>query len=209
MATDRQLAERVPDSIVATAEAIFGDGGIYVASLPRPGDVPAGWQMDRAPRFQPRDPQPGETYQFACEALPARSTGVATVGYRSLEGLPAISVEYVIYPSANTAALALSDMRRAAETCGEFEVSVTGGLGAVRARMTPIRYPAFGNDSFAVALETNSEATGPLLTHVIKIRQDNVVIGINHAVGADSQPPDAAVSESISSLSVAYLDQIR
>lgn len=151
---------------MATAEAIHGEGGVYVAGLLRPGDVPAGWQMDRAPQYVARSPEPGEMYSFACDQLPARSTGVATVGYRSLEGLPSLTVEYVIYATAEDAAAALAEMRATAESCGTFTVTAAGG--EVSARMTPLDFPAGGDASFAVALETASAATGDLLTHVIK-----------------------------------------
>jgi hypothetical protein len=129
-------------------------------------------------------------YSFACEQLPARSTGVATVGYRSLEGLPSLTVEYVIY----------------AASCGTFTVTAAGG--EVSARMTPLEFPAGGDASFAVALETASAATGDLLTHVIKIRQGRVIIGINHAARGGDPPPDPAVSERAAELTVRYLSQI-
>lgn len=204
---DTQSGDRVPAEIVATAEAIFGDGGIYVASLLRPSDVPAGWLLDRAPRFVPRSPEPGETYAFACETLPARSTGVATVGYRSLEGLPSLSVEYVVYPSAEAAAAALADMQTAAESCGAFGVSLVGSE-SVTAEMTPLALSPFGDASFAIALDTRSPTTGDLLTHVVKILQDNVVIGINHAVRSDDAPPDREITEQAARLTVQYLSQI-
>jgi hypothetical protein len=196
----------VPADIVATAEAIHGEGGVYVAGLLRPGDVPAGWQMDRAPQYAARSPGPGEMYSFACVQLPARSTGVAAVGYRSLEGLPSLTVEYVIYATAEDAAAALAEMRTAAEACGTFTVNAAGG--EVSARMTPLDFPASGDASFAVALETASAATGDLLTHVIKIQQGRVVVGINHAVRGGDPQPDPAVSERAVELTVQYLSQI-
>ncbi len=203
--TTMESGDAPPPEIIATAEALFGEGGVYVASLPRPSDVPSGWLMDRAPRFDSREPQPGETYRFACEDLMARSIGVASVGYRSLEGLPSASVEYVVYPSEAEAKDALADMRQAAAGCGEFGAAAAGG---VQARMTPIAFRNYGAGSFAVALETSAEATGDLLTHVIKIQQGNVVIGINHVVQAGDAAPDSAVSERLSRLAVSYVSQI-
>jgi hypothetical protein len=206
VSADGRPGDPVPADIVATAEAIHGEGGVYVAGLLRPGDVPAGWQMDRAPQYAARSPEPGEMYSFACEQLPARSTGVATVGYRSLEGLPSLTVEYVIYATAEDAAAALAEMRAAAASCGTFTVTAAGG--EVSARMTPLEFPAGGDASFAVALETASAATGDLLTHVIKIRQGRVIIGINHAARGGDPPPDPAVSERAAELTVRYLSQI-
>jgi hypothetical protein len=203
---DGRPGDPVPADIVATAEAIHGEGGVYVAALLRPGDVPAGWQMDRAPQYTARSPEPGEMYSFACDRLPARSTGVATVGYRSLEGLPSLAVEYVIYATAEDAAAALAEMRASAESCGTFTVNAAGG--EVSARMTPLEFPAGGDGSFAVALETASAATGNLLTHVIKIQQGRVIIGINHAVRGGDPLPDQGVSERAAELTVRYLSQI-
>ncbi|MEZ4517970.1 MAG: hypothetical protein R3C44_14515 [Chloroflexota bacterium] len=203
-----QPGDPAPPEIVATAEAIYGEGGVYVANLPRPGDVPSGWLMDRSPHYQARTPEPGETYRFACRDLPARSTGVATVGYRSLEGLPSVSIEYVLYPSDEAAEAALADMGEAAETCGEFGAQLSGLTGGVQARITPVDYPAFGEGTFAAVLETDSEATGPLVTQVIKIRQGNVVAGINHVVSAGEAEPDPVVGEALSELVVTYLSGI-
>ena len=86
-------------------------GADYVLRLPREDAVPSGWAMSPQPDFETRAPRPGETYRFACRDLPARSIGIATVGYRHLDGLPSVAIEYVIYPTAEAAAAALADMR--------------------------------------------------------------------------------------------------
>lgn len=202
---EAQPGDPVPPEIIATAEALFGEGGIYVAHLLRPTDVPAGWLLDRAPRYASRLPEPGETYSFACEELPARSIGVAGVGYRSLEGLPSLSVEYVIYPSADAAKAALADMQGASERCGDFRVEVAGGVDA---RITPIPFASLGEASFAAALETSSDGTGDLLTHVVKVQQGRVVIGINHAVLAGEAEPDRALTEAMARLAAGYVAMI-
>lgn len=184
---------------VAVATRIGAD---YVLRLPREAAIPADWAMSTSPDFKVRDPEPGETYHFACLDLPARSVGIASVGYRSLEGLPNVHIEYVIYPTDEAASAALADMRRAAETCEQFAIG--DGEGATAAAFAPLEFPDFGDASFAASLSTDSPVTGQLLTHMIKIRIGHVVIGIHHANYAD-EPPDSALSESLAALAVGNL----
>jgi hypothetical protein len=151
--------------------------------------------MNPLPDFQTRAPQPGDTYRFACRDLPARSIGIATVGYRHLDGLPSVSIEYVVYPSVGDASAALADMRGAAETCGDFTIGA--GDGATAAAFSPLDFPALGDDRFAVALSSDNPTTGPLLTHVVKAQHGHVIIGISHTAGADQPPPDTALTRAL------------
>ena len=169
-------------------------GADYVLRLPREDAVPANWAMSPLPDFQSRAPQPGDTYRFACRDLPARSIGIATVGYRHLDGLPSVAIEYVIYGSAADAADALADMRAAAETCGDFTL---GAGGATTAAFAPLDFPELGDERFAVALSTSGDASGDLLTHVVKVRQSHIVIGISHTTYADEAPPDGALTRAL------------
>ena len=165
-------------------------GAEYVLLLPREAAVPAGWAMNAAPAFETRQPQPGDTYRFACLDLPARSIGVASVGYRHLEGLPSVFVEYVVYPSAEDAAAALADMQRATVECPTFTIGQ--GDGATTAAFAPLDFPAYGDAGFAAALNTTAPDSDELLTHMIKIRHGHVIAGISHATYAAAGPPDAA-----------------
>ncbi len=167
-------------------------GSDYVLLLPREDTVPAGWAINPPPDFQTRAPQPGDTYRFACRDLPARSIGIATVGYRHLDGLPSVTIEYVIYPAAADADTALADMRAAAESCGPFTI----GAGT-DATFAPLDFPALGDDRFAAALSTSGDETNDLLIHVVKVRQSHVVIGISHSARADDAPPDAALTQAL------------
>lgn len=179
-------------------------GAEYILLLPREAAVPAGWPMSPPPDYQPRQPQPGDTYRFACLDLTSRSVGAASVGYRSLEGLPSIHIEYVIYPSEESAADALADMQKAVEECPTFTIG--SGEGAITAAFTPLDFPAYGDAGFAAALATGSSITGQLRTDMIKIRNGHVIIGINHANYAGEPPPDAALTESLAALAVSNLD---
>ena len=170
-------------------------GSDYVLLLPREDAVPAGWAMSPLPDFQTRAPGPGDTYRFACRDLPARSIGIATVGYRHLDGLPSVAIEYVVYPSADAAGAALADMRDAAESCGPFTIGQ--GDSATAAVFAPLDFPALGDDRFAAALSTGDDTAGDLLIHVVKVRQGHVVIGISHTTYAGEAPPDAALTESL------------
>jgi hypothetical protein len=169
-------------------------GAEYVLRLPRESAVPANWIINPAPAFEVRNPQPGQTYRYACLDLPTRSTGVASVGYRHLEGMPNVYIEYVIYPTAEDAAAALADMRRATEACPSFTIGE--GDNAIEATVVPLDFPAYGDDSFALALET-SAPTADLVTHAVKVLTGRIIVGINHAAYADAPPPDAALTESL------------
>ncbi|MBP6786251.1 MAG: hypothetical protein KA170_01580 [Candidatus Promineofilum sp.] len=175
-------------------------GADYVLLLPREAAVPADWVMNPVPDFETRRPQPGDTYRFACRDLPARSVGIATVGYRHLEGLPSIHVEYVIYPTAEEAAAALADMQAAVEACAEFTIGE--GDGATTATFSSLDFPAYGEAGFAAALGSQSPVAGSLLTHMIKARQGHVIIGLSHSTYAAEPPPDPALTESLLSLAV-------
>jgi hypothetical protein len=170
------------------------EGADYVLRLPREDSVPAGWAINPLPAFQRRAPQPGDTYRFACRDLPARSIGIATVGYRHLEGLPSVAVEYVIYASAADAAAALADMAAAAETCGDFAI---GTSGTTTAAFAPLAFPDLGEARLAAALTTNGVDSGDLLTHVVKVRQGHVVIGVSHSAYAGQTPPDEALTQAL------------
>lgn len=163
-------------------------GANYVLQLPREDTVPAGWAMDRRPDFRVPDRQPGDTYRFACLDLPARSIGTASVGYRNLEGMPSVTIEYVVYDSAESAAAALADMKSATESCGEFELGA--GDSATTARLSIMEFQPFGEESFAASLESTNDINGELTTHLLKILQDNIVIGITHATFTADTPPD-------------------
>lgn len=167
-------------------------GAEYVLRLPRETILPPAWAMDRAPAYQVRQPAPDESYRFACRDLPARSIGLATVSYRSLEGLPSIAVEYVIYPTAEAAAAALSDMRDAVDNCASFTIGE--GDSATDAALRLLDFREFGESGFAAALETSGPITGELVTHLLKIQQANVVIGIHHSVTAEDAPPDETLT---------------
>ena len=178
-------------------------GSDYVLLLPREDAVPAGWAISPPPDFQTRAPGPDDTYRFACRDLPARSIGIATVGYRHLDGLPSVAIEYVIYASADAAAAALADMRAATETCGDFAIGQ--GEAATAAALAPLAFDPLGDDSFAAALTTGGDTTGGLLTHVVKVRQGHVVIGVSHTVYADQAPPDAALTRALAERAVENL----
>lgn len=179
-------------------------GAEYVLRLPRESSVPTGWLMNPPPDFQPRNPQPGATYRFACRDLPARSTGVATVGYRSLEGMPSVHIEYVIYPSAGEAEAALSDMRAAVDACPTFTI----GNGATTASLGPLDFPDYGDRSFAAALATENETTGGLVTHLVKVQSSHVVIGVNHSRYAGEEPPDAGLTAALIETALALLAEV-
>lgn len=204
-ATQAPAATAVVESTatVAPGAAPTRIGAEFVLRLPREDAVPGDWLMSPQPGFEARDPQPGATYRYACLDLPARSTGVASVGYRHLDGLPSVHVEYVIYPSAEEAAAAMADMRRATEECPTFAIGE--GEGAIEATLAPLDFPAHGDESFAVALTTNATTTGELLTHAVKILSGRVVVGINHAAYAAEPPPDATLTESLAALVVQSL----
>ncbi len=178
-------------------------GSDYVLLLPREDAVPTGWAINPPPDFQTRAPGPADTYRFACRDLPARSIGIATVGYRHLDGLPSVAIEYVIYASADAAAAALADMRAATETCGDFAIGQ--GEAATAAALAPLAFDPLGDDSFAAALTTGGDTTGGLLTHVVKVRQGHVVIGVSHTVYADQAPPDAALTRALAERAVENL----
>lgn len=167
-------------------------GAEYVLRLPRETILPPAWAMDRAPAYQVREPAPDESYRFACRDLPARSIGLATVGYRSLEGLPSIAVEYVIYPSTDAAAAALIDMRNAVNDCASFTIG--DGDSATAAVLRMLDYPQVGATGFAAALETSGPISGELVTHLLKFQQANVVVGIHHSVTPEEAPPDEALT---------------
>jgi hypothetical protein len=162
-----------------------------VLRLPREDAVPADWAMSPQPDFQRRAPQPGDTYPFACRDLPARSIGIATVGYRHLDGLPSVAIEYVVYASAADAEAALADMAAATETCGDFT------LGATTAAFVPLEFPDLGDGRFAAALTTHGTESGDLLIHVVKVRQGHVVIGVSHTTYAGEAPPDEALTRAL------------
>jgi len=178
-------------------------GADYVLRLPREAAVPTGWLINPSPAFETRQPAPGDTYRYACQELTARSVGQASVGYRSLEGLPNVFIEYVIYPTAEAAAEALADMQAATNACDQFPIGE--GEGATQAEFAPLEFPAHGDAGFAVALATQSAQTGGLLTHVVKVRQGHVIIGISHAGAADGEAPDLALTESLIALAVSNL----
>lgn len=191
-----------PSSSVATPAATRV-GADYVLLLPREAAVPAGWVMNPTPAYESRRPQPGDTYRFGCLDLTARSVGVATVGYRNLEGLPNVHIEYVIYPTAEDAAAALADMQRATVECPTFTIGE--GDGATAAAFGPLDFPPYGDAGIASTLHTESDLTGSLLTHMIKIRRGHVIIGIHHANYAGEPPPDRALTESLAALAVGNL----
>ena len=178
-------------------------GSEYVLLLPREDAVPTDWAMSPPPDFQTRTPGPDDTYRFACRDLPARSIGIATVGYRHLDGLPSVAIEYVVYASADAAEAALADMRAAAEECGDFAIGQ--GNNATAATLAPLAFDALGDAHFAAALSTRSDTSGDLLIHLVKVRQGHVVIGISHTAYADGATPDAALTRALAERAVANL----
>lgn len=178
-------------------------GADYVLRLPREAAVPAGWLINPSPAFETRQPAPGDTYRYACQDLPARSIGQASVGYRHLEGLPNVFIEYVVYPTAEAAAAALADMQAATNECGQFTIGE--GEGATQAAFAPLEFPAHGDAGFAATLATQSAPTGELLTHVVKVRQGHVIIGVSHANAAGGDAPDLALTESLVALAAGNL----
>lgn len=187
----------------AAPSLVIRPGAEYVLLLPREAAVPADWAMNPPPSYETRRPQPGDTYRFACLDLTSRAVGQAAVGYRHLEGMPSLHIEYVIYPTDEAAAAALADMERAVSECPTF--SIGQGDGAVAAAFSPLAFPAYGDGGFAAVLATDSDVTGSLVTHMIKIRRGHVVIGVNHGNYAVSEAPDAALTESLVALAVGNL----
>ena len=184
-----------PTPAVHATPAATRTGADYVLRLPREDAVPSGWAMSPQPDFETRAPRPGETYRFACRDLPARSIGIATVGYRHLDGLPSVAIEYVIYPTAEDAAAALADMRVAADTCGDFTIG--SGDAATAASFAPLEPPVGGEEGFAAALTTANAVSGDLVTHLVKVRQNHVISGISHTARAGDAPPDEALTRAL------------
>lgn len=192
-----------PDPSPTQRSLIRRPGAEYVLLLPREAAVPADWLMNPQPSYETRRPQPGDTYRFACLELSSRAVGQAAVGYRHIEGMPSINIEYVIYPTDDAATEALGDMARAATECTRFTIGEGGA--AIAAGFSPLDFPAYGDGAFAASLATESVLTGPLVTHMIKVRSGHVVIGINHANYAGEASPDAALTESLVALAVGNL----
>lgn len=159
--------------------------------------------MNPIPDYDIRQPQPGETYRFACLDLPARSVGAAKVGYRHLEGLPSVHIEYVIYPTAADAEDALGDMRRAVDECPTY--SLGEGDAQTTAAFSPFSFPGYGDDQLAAEMATESALTGSLRIHMVKVRQGHVVVGVNHTAFAAGLPIDEALTESLVALAVSNL----
>ena len=44
---------------------------------------------------------------------------------------------------------------------------------------------------------TSGDASGDLLTHVVKVRQSHVIIGISHTTYAGETPPDDALTRAL------------
>jgi hypothetical protein len=196
-------APEIDDAPALVTPAPTRIGANYVLQLPRDNALPIGWAMDRRPDYQIQERQPGETYRFTCLDLPARSIGIASVGYRSLEGLPNVYIEYAIYQNAKDAGAAWTDMLQATVECSEFTIGQ--GNSATTARLAPIEFRSFGEESFSGSLETTNDLTGNLVTHFVKVRQGNVIIGINHATSAADAPPDPALTQSLAALAVRNL----
>ena len=199
-ATGADSAAPVADATATPLPLATRVGSEYVLLLPREDAVPTDWAMSPPPDFQTRTPGPDDTYRFACRDLPARSIGIATVGYRHLDGLPSVAIEYVIYASADDAAAALADMRAAAEECGDFAIGQ--GNNATAATLAPLAFDALGDAHFAAALSTRSDTSGDLLIHLVKVRQGHVVIGISHTAYADGATPDAALTRALAEQAV-------
>jgi hypothetical protein len=108
--------------------------------------------------------------------------------------MPNVFIEYVIYLTAEDAAAALEDMRRATEACPSFTIGE--GESAIEATLVPLDFPTYGDDSFALALQTDAP-TADLVTHAVKILTGRIIVGVNHAVYAGDMPPDAALTESL------------
>ncbi len=192
--TEQAAPAAAPTATVASLAMPTRVGAEHVLRLPRESAVPANWIINPVPNYEARDPQPGQTYRYACLDLPARSTGVASVGYRHLEGMPNVYIEYVVYRTAEEATAALADMRRATEACPSFTIGE--GDTAIQATVASLDFPAYGDDSFALALETRA-ATADLVTHAVKVLTGRIVVGVNHAAYIDGAPPDAALTESL------------
>ena len=199
-ATGADSAAPVADATATPLPLATRVGSEYVLLLPREDAVPTDWAMSPPPDFQTRTPGPDDTYRFACRDLPARSIGIATVGYRHLDGLPSVAIEYVVYASADAAEAALADMRAAAEECGDFAIGQ--GNNATAATLAPLAFDALGDAHFAAALSTRSDTSGDLLIHLVKVRQGHVVIGISHTAYADGATPDAALTRALAEQAV-------
>lgn len=184
-----------PTAAAQATPAPTRTGADYVLRLPREDAVPSDWAMSPQPDFETRAPRPGETYHFACRDLPARSIGIATVGYRHLDGLPSVAIEYVIYPTAEDASAALADMRVAAGDCDDFTIGA--GDTATAASFAPLEPPAAGEEGFAAALTTTNPISGDLVTHLVKVRQNHVIIGISHTARVGEAPPDEALTRAL------------
>lgn len=192
VATPAPPSPTVPPAITPLATRTGAD---YVLRLPREDALPADWAMSPQPDFIQRSPQEGATYRFACRDLPARSIGIATVGYRHLDGLPSVAIEYVIYPTAEDAAAALADMRAAAEACGNFTIGT--GDSATTAAFIPLPFPELGDEQLAALLTTSGAISGELVTQVVKVRRNHVIIGVSHSADAASDPPDTALTRTL------------
>lgn len=192
-----------PPAEATTAPAATRVGAEYVLLLPREAAVPSDWVMNPLPDYEARAPGPDDTYRFACRDLPARSIGAASVGYRHLEGLPSVYIEYVVYPSAEAAATALADMRDAIDGCPAFAIGA--GESATDATFAPLDFPPHGDETLAAALATDNPVTGALVTHVLKVRQGHVIIGIAHASDAGADPPDDSLTQALVEFAVANL----
>lgn len=179
-------------------------GAEHVLKLPREDSVPADFLMARLPDYQVRNPSPSDTYRFACQDLPARSIGVATVSYRHLSGLPSVSVEYVIYPDPAVAGQALADMQDAMRQCPNFTI----GEGTERtATLAELALPPLGDSSFAMTLSTEGPTTGSLETQALKMLVGEYVVGINYVDYATRQPGDSNLLESVAHAALQALAQ--
>ena len=193
-------ATRAATAAPAAATRVGAD---YVLLLPREAAVPAGWVMNPVPDYEARSPAPDETYRFACRELPARSVGLASVGYRSLDGLPRVRIEYAVYPSAEAAGAALADMQAAVAACPEFTIGE--GDSATAASFSPRDFPTIGDEAFAATLSTSNATTGDLVTHFAKVRQGHVVISIFHAGDPAAEPLDNTLMEDLAGVAVSNL----
>jgi hypothetical protein len=95
-------------------------------------------------------------------------------------------------------------MRQAIDECPSFAIGQ--GDSATVAVFAPLDFPQIGDERLAAALSTTGPISGDLLSHMVKVRQGHVIVGIVHANLADAVPPDAALTRSLIGVALANLE---
>lgn len=167
--------------------------------------MPSGWVVDES--ADDGTEEEGETYTFMCEELPRYSLFTVGTDFRKGDFGPLLGHSVSLY-SPGKASEAMADLKRAAESCTEWESTLDDGTPTTM-RVQPMSFVEVGEDRLAVRVTMEDlPLIGTAEIDSVYVLYGDTIMQITHMAFALGGGVDSEQTEAFAQLGMEKLEQV-